>query len=171
MKTLFMLRHAKSSKDDPSLKDFDRPLHERGKEDAQRIGDYLRKRKVKADLLISSPAERARQTAELILKSTDPKVELRFDKRIYDASLRRLLNVVSQVEDTAVSVILVGHNPGFEELFEALTGAGRGLPTASVACIELSLENWSKVRPGVGQQKWFVPQIEPKARIDHQQEV
>ena len=96
MKTLLLLRHAKSSREDPSLQDFDRPLNERGKKDAPLIGKYARKQKIKADLVISSPAERARQTAELFLKSAGPKVELRFDKQIYEASIRRLLSVVSQ---------------------------------------------------------------------------
>jgi len=158
LKTLLLLRHAKSSNDDPSLKDFERPLNERGRKDAQLVGEYIRKRKINADLVISSPAERARQTAELVLKSAGLKVELRFDKRIYDAGVRRLLNVISQIEDDANAVVLVGHNPGFEELFEALTGEGHDLPTASLACIELSVEKWSKVRAGagVGQLKWLV---------------
>ena len=156
MMTLLLLRHAKSSRDEPSLEDFDRPLNERGKKDAQLIGKYVRKRKIKADLVISSPAERARQTTELVLKSAGLKVELRFDKRIYDAGVSRLLKVVSQIEDAANTVMLVGHNPGFEELFEALTGEARNLPTASLACIELSVEKWSKVLAGVGHLKWLV---------------
>jgi phosphohistidine phosphatase len=136
------------------VKDFDRPLSERGKSDAQLIGEYIRKSK--ADLVISSPAERARQTAELALKAAGLKVELRFDKRIYDAEVHRLLNVISQIEDAAKSVVLIGHNPGFEELLEALTGENRDLPTASLACIELRAERWSKVRAGVGHLKWLV---------------
>jgi phosphohistidine phosphatase len=156
MKTLLLLRHAKSSREDPSLQDFDRPLNERGKKDAPLIGKYARRQKIKADLVISSPAERARQTAELVLKSAGLKLELRFDKRIYEASLRRLLSVISQIEDTINTLIMVGHNPGFEELFEALTGQARDLPTASLACIELSVDKWSKVRAGVGDLKWLV---------------
>jgi len=155
MKTLLLLRHAKSSKDDPSLNDFDRPLNERGRKDAQGIGKYIRKQKIKPDLVISSPAERARQTIELVLKSAGLKIELKFDKRIYEASVRSLLNVVSQIEDTANAVILVGHNPGFEELFEALTSEARDLSTASIACIELSVDKWSKVRAGAGHLKWL----------------
>ncbi|MDX6498297.1 MAG: phosphohistidine phosphatase [Blastocatellia bacterium] len=70
--------------------------------------------------------------------------------------MRSLLNVVSQIEDTANAVILVGHNPGFAELLEALAGEARDLPTASLACIELSVEKWSKVLGGVGHLKWLV---------------
>jgi phosphohistidine phosphatase len=156
MKTLFLLRHAKSSRDDPSLTDFDRPLNERGTKDAQLTGKYIGQKKIKADLVISSSAERARQTTELVLKSAGLKIELKFDKRIYEASVRSLLSLVSQIEDTANAVILVGHNPGFEELFEALTGEASDLRTASLACIELSVEKWSRVRAGVGNLKWLM---------------
>jgi phosphohistidine phosphatase len=162
MKTLLLLRHAKSSQEDPSLQDFDRPLNERGQQDAPLIGKYIRKQKIKADLVISSPAERARQTAELFMKSAGLKVELRFDKRIYEASLRRLLQVTSLIEDSVSTAIMIGHNPGFAELFEALTGEDRDLPTASLACIELSVEKWSKVRTGVGDLKWLVTPKELK---------
>jgi len=162
MKTLLLLRHAKSSREDSSLQDFDRPLNERGKKDAPLIGKYCRKQKIKADLAVSSPAERARQTAELVLKSAGLKVELRFDQRIYEASLRRLLDVISQIEDTVSTLIMVGHNPGFEELFEALTGQAHDLPTASLACIELSVEKWSEVRAVVGDLKWLVTPKELK---------
>lgn len=162
MKTLLLLRHAKSSWKDTSLRDFDRPLNNRGTEAAQLIGKYTHQKKIQADLTISSPAQRARQTAELVMKSARLKVELRFDERIYEASARRLLEVVSQIEDSANTVILVGHNPGFEALFEALTGEKRNLPTASLACIELGVEKWSKVRAGVGHLKWLATPRELK---------
>src|SRR5216684_7088 len=119
MKTLLLLRHAKSSWKDTSLRDFDRPLNNRGIEAAQLIGKYTHQKKIQTELAISSPAERARQTAELVMKSARLKAELRFDERIYEASVARLLEVVSQIEDSANTVILVGHNPGFEGLFEA----------------------------------------------------
>lgn len=156
MKTLLLLRHAKSSKDDTSLRDVGRPLNERGEEDAQLIGKYIRKQKIRPNLVISSPAERARQTAKSVLTAARLKVEPRFDERIYEAGVRRLLNVISEIEDSSNTVILVGHNPGFEELFAALTGEARNLPTASLACVELGVEKWSKVRAGVGQLKWLV---------------
>lgn len=156
MKTLLLLRHAKSSKEDTSLKDFDRPLNERGIKDALLIGKYIRQKKIHTDLVIGSPAERARQTATLVMRSAGLKVELRFDERIYEASVGRLLEVMPQIEDTANAVILVGHNPGFGELFGALTGEARDLPTASLACIELGVEKWSKVRAGVGHLKWLI---------------
>jgi phosphohistidine phosphatase len=156
MKTLLLLRHAKSSWKDTSLRDFDRPLNKRGENDAQFIGKYIRKQRIQPDLVINSPAERARQTTELVMKSAGLKVELESDERIYEASGRRLLNLLSQIQDTANTVIMVGHNPGFEELLAALTAEERDLPTASLACIDLSVEKWNKARPGVGQLRWLV---------------
>lgn len=162
MKTLLLLRHAKSSKDDLSLRDFDRPLNDRGMKDTKLIGKLIGAKKIRLDLVISSPAKRARQTAESILAAAGLKIELRFDERIYEASVHRLLEVVSQIEDHAKAVMLVGHNPGFEELLEALTGRELHLPTASLACIDLSVHRWSNVRPAAGKLKWLVTPKELK---------
>jgi phosphohistidine phosphatase len=162
MKTLFLLRHAKSSKGDASLKDFDRPLNETGKDDAKLIGRLINEKRISPDLVLSSPAKRARATAELVLKAAGMKVEPGFDERIYEASVRKLLEIVSQVEATAGSVMLVGHNPGFEELCEALTGKATHLPTASLARIELAINKWSDVRPEAGSLKWLVAPKELK---------
>jgi phosphohistidine phosphatase len=156
MKTLLLLRHAKSSKDDPALEDFDRPLNKRGKEDAKTIGKYISKKKLRPDLVISSPANRARQTTELVLKAADLKIDPQFDERIYEASAQQLLKVVSEIEEDASAVMLVGHNPGFEELFEVLTGETTRLPTASLACIELAVDKWKQVRPEIGKLKWLI---------------
>ena len=82
--------------------------------------------------------------------------ELKFDERIYEASARTLLEVVSQIEDAAKTVMLVGHNPGFEDLCEALTDQDRHLPTASIARVELHIEQWKEAQAGVGQLQWFM---------------
>jgi len=156
MKTLLLLRHAKSSKKDPGLRDFDRSLNERGVTDAKLIGKFIRQQKIQPDLIISSPAERARQTADLVLEAAGLNVELRCDERIYEASARRLFEVVSQIEDARNSVMLVGHNPGFDELFESMTGEARHLPTAALACIESASEKWSTVGAEPGSLKWFI---------------
>jgi phosphohistidine phosphatase len=156
MKTLFLLRHAKSSWKDATLKDFDRPLNKRGLKDIKIIGKFIRRKSISPSLIISSTAERARLTAELLLKSSGLKVELRFDERIYEASVDRLLEVISEVEETCTEVMLIGHNPGFENLHSSLTGMTSPLPTAGLACIELSVDKWSRVRPGTGRTKLFV---------------
>jgi len=150
MKTLLLLRHAKSSKDDPSLPDFERPLNKRGKEDSKLIGNFIGKKRLTPDVVLSSPAKRARQTTELVLKAAGLKLDPIFDERIYEASPRRLLQVVGEIDDTARFAILVGHNPGFEDLFQLLVGKALDLPTASLASIALRVEKWSNTEPGVG---------------------
>jgi phosphohistidine phosphatase len=163
MKTLLLLRHAKSSWKDNAMKDFDRPLNHRGLKAAPTIGRLMRKRKLQPDLVLSSPAERARQTTQLVLDSAGFKSELRYDERIYEASSVRLFEVVSQIEDEANVALLVGHNPGMEELLEALTGEAHSLSTAALACIKLDLERWSKLRAGENELAWLVKPKELKS--------
>jgi phosphohistidine phosphatase len=147
MKTLFLLRHAKSSRDDVTLKDFDRPLNERGREDAKLMGRHLRHQHLLLDGVISSPAKRARETAEIFLKAADVAFAPSFDERIYEAGLQHLLKVVSEIDQSLNVVLLIGHNPGFEALAESLTGQYIGLPTATLAALDLSVEQWRDVRP------------------------
>jgi len=163
MKTILLLRHAKSSWKDASVKDFDRPLNQRGLKAAPAIGRLMRKRKLQPELVLSSPAERARQTTQLVLEAAGLKTEVRYDERIYEASAARLFEIVSQLDDEAEVVMMVGHNPGFEELLEALTGTGRSLSTAALACIELDIEKWNKVRAGENQLAWLVRPKELKS--------
>jgi len=156
MKTLWLLRHAKSVKNDGTLVDFDRSLNDRGKEDAKLIGDFLGDQKILPDLVLSSPAKRARRTTELVLNAADWNRKAEFDERIYDASLYKLLNVVSEIDVSNDVVMLVGHNPGFEELLAALTGEIARLPTCAVAAIELQINDWAKAGVRAGKLKWLV---------------
>jgi phosphohistidine phosphatase len=156
MKTLLLLRHAKSSWKDAGLRDFDRPLNKRGLKAARLMGRFMRRQKMKLNLVLSSPAERARQTAALVLEASKLSVELRYDERIYEASVRVLLEVVSQIEEDADLVLLVGHNPGMEGVLEFLTGEVRRMPTAALACISLDVDKWSKVRERTGRCEWLV---------------
>lgn len=156
MKTIHLLRHAKSSWKDPGQADFDRPLNGRGEEAAPLIGGFILKKKIRPDLILSSPAERARQTALLVIKSAKLAAELRFDERIYEANTARLLEVVSQIDESVGVALLVGHNPGMEDLVETLTGEKQSMPTAALARIILDIEKWSKVRERTGQLDWLV---------------
>ena len=164
MKALLLLRHAKSSWKDSEARDFDRPLNQRGLKAAPAIGRLIRKRKLQPDLVLSSPAERARQTTQLVIEAAGLKTELRYDERIYEASVARLMGIVSELDDEAGMVMLVGHNPGFEELLEVLTGEAHKMPTAALACLELNLEKWNKVRAGAGRLEWLVKAKELKAK-------
>src|SRR5258705_13969781 len=112
MKTLFILRHAKSSWKDKDQRDFDRPLNERGKKAAETIGRYIRKEGISPELILSSTAVRARQTTDIVVRTTKLQSELRYDERIYEASPSRLVEVISQIDEKLNSVLIVGHNPG-----------------------------------------------------------
>ena len=156
MKTLLLLRHAKSSWKDTNVKDFDRPLNQRGLKAAPGIGRLMRKRELEPKLVLSSPAERARQTTQLVIDAAGMKTELRYDERIYEATGARLFEIVTQIEDDADMALLVGHNPGLEELLGMLTGEARSLPTAALVCIELEIEKWVKLREGGGRLAWLM---------------
>ncbi len=155
MKTLLLLRHAKSSWKDTNVKDFDRPLNQRGLKAAPAIGRLIRKRKLEPKLVLSSPAERARRTTQLVIDAAGMKTELRYDERIYEATGARLFEIVTQIEDDADMALLVGHNPGLEELLEKLTGEARRLPTAALVCVELDIEKWNKLRVDAGRLEWL----------------
>lgn len=157
------MRHAKSSWDDPTLSDFERPLNKRGRKAAPLMGKFMRERKIKPDLVISSPAERARETTALVSKAAKIKGSVRYDERIYAASVNTLFEVVSQIEDDANEVLLVGHNPGLEELLEHLTGEVQRMPTAALARINLDIEKWGGVGERSGRLEWIV---KPKELAD-----
>ena len=156
MKRLILLRHAKSDLGVASLADFDRPLNERGLRAAPLVGRFMRKRKLAPDLVLCSPAERARQTAALVAEAAKLAAPIRYDERIYEATPARLAEVVSQVEEGADEILLVGHNPGLEGLLEMLSGESRSFPTAALARIALDIEKWSKLREGAGRIELFV---------------
>ena len=156
MKTLFLLRHAKSSWVDPNLPDFDRPLNGRGVKGAETIGTFIKKQKLSFDLVLSSPALRARETIEIVLKTAKLQVEVRYDQRIYDASTTDLIEVIKQIEEDKKKVVLVGHNPGIERLLETLTGGTEHVATGTFAKIDLKTTRWAKFLETPGNLDWVV---------------
>ena len=136
------------------MRDFDRPLKGRGRDAAEEMGAVLAAEKLKSLLVISSPAVRARETTAIVLRSSGIAVEPRFDERIYEADVRTLLEVVASIPDTTTTAMLVGHNPGFENLLAYLTGDVRHMPTCALAKIEL--KSWSEVSEGAGTLESFV---------------
>ena len=150
MKTLFLLRHAKSSWKESDISDFDRPLNERGRRAAPFMGRLLSDRGLRPELIMSSPAKRARRTAKLFKEAGGFDAELTFDDRIYEASANTLLYVIGEVDDSLNSVMLVGHNPGMEGLIKVLTGDSEPMPTAAVAVIDLEIDEWKQIRPASG---------------------
>lgn len=150
MKTLYLLRHAKSSWDDPQLADFERPLSERGIRAAPFMGKYLKANDPVPALIVSSPATRARQTAEMFTEALGFNGEIVFDGRIYEASPRALREVASETDDSIHSVMLVGHNPGMEGFLRYLTDKIEPMPTAAIAIIDLDFKHWDAIDPGSG---------------------
>jgi phosphohistidine phosphatase len=156
MKTLFLLRHAKSSWKDESLPDFERPLNRRGKHATEKIGRYMKDELIVPELILSSPALRARETIERVAKAAQWKVEIRFDQRIYEAGGLRLLEIVSQLENDRKTALLVGHNPGLEELLLLLTGEGEALPTGTLVRLELKSSKWANAADKRARLAWLV---------------
>jgi len=146
MKTLFLVRHAKSSRDDPSLPDRDRPLDDRGRQDAPKMGKRLAKRDVKPDLLLSSPALRALTTAQLIAEEVGYKhKEIVADDRLYHSSADDLLAVIRALDKKLHSVMLFGHNPEFTDLAHRLSSEISDMPTCAVVEFNFDTKAWSDV--------------------------
>ena len=156
MRTLYLLRHAKSSWKDQSLADFERPLAGRGRKACGLMAQFIRDKEIQFDLVLSSTALRARETIDLIGKQAQLHSELRFDERIYEASVTDLLEVTSQIENDRKSVLLVGHNPGLEEFLLALSGVSERLPTAALVKLKLKVSKWSDNCEGKAALEWLV---------------
>ena len=146
MKTLLLLRHAKSSWKDDSQSDFDRPLNERGKRDAPAVGLVLRERQLRPDLVLCSSAKRAKKTAITALEASGYDVELRLLEELYLAPLDVYVAAIAKLPDHLSNVMVVGHNPGLEELFSQLTARHEPLPTAALAQIQLPIDHWREVK-------------------------
>lgn len=155
---LLLLRHAKSDWDAGVTEDFARPLTKRGKKDAPRVGEWLYREGLVPDLVVSSPAERARQTTLKVCKSMDlGKKKILWDQDVYEAGLETLLAVLARCPGDLATILLVGHNPGLEDLLRFLAGDevdepkdGKLLPTAAIARLEMP-DDWTRLEPGCAQ--------------------
>jgi phosphohistidine phosphatase len=146
MKTLFLIRHAKSSWDDTALPDKDRPLSDRGRRDAPTMGERLAKRDVKPDLILSSPAMRALKTAEIIAKKLDyRRRDIVVDDRLYAVEADNLLDVIHKLGDKLERVLLFGHNPELTELAHRLSSKITHMPTCAVAEFTFDAKSWSRI--------------------------
>lgn len=156
MKELLLLRHAKSSWDDTSLADFDRPLNERGKKAAPLMGKILREKKLKPELILCSPSKRTRQTIKLFLEAAKLEIDVTFEDGIYEASVTKLIKLLQSQKSKTQSILMVGHNPGMAGLLTELTGEIEHFPTAALAKIDLKIENWSDITRGAGELAWIL---------------
>jgi phosphohistidine phosphatase len=145
MKILLILRHAKSSWKHAELPDFDRPLNKRGKRDAPRMGELLRQVDLLPDLILSSSAQRARQTTQAVVDTSGYGGEVHWLDSLYAAPPESYLEALRRLDDSLQRVMVVGHNPGLEELLEELTGADEALPTAALVQVMLPIQSWSQL--------------------------
>lgn len=142
MKTLLVLRHAKSSWKDEQVGDHDRPLNKRGKRDAPRIGELVQQVQLQPELIISSTAKRARKTASRVAKQCGYQGIIELQGTLYLAPPDAYIEALRNVDDAVHRVMVVGHNPGLEQLVTLLTGQHAVLPTATLAHLELDVAQW-----------------------------
>ena len=148
MRTLLLLRHAKSSWKNSDVSDHDRPLNKRGKHDAPRIGRLLRRERLSPDLIVSSSAKRAGRTAGEVAKWSAFEGTVQLERRLYLADPATIVDVVRRRGADARRVLIVGHNPGLEALVARLTAQDDldPLPTAGLVQIRLEIDDWSEFR-------------------------
>lgn len=145
MKTLLILRHAKSSWAAPGLADHDRPLNDRGKRDAPRMGQLLLDENLTPDLILSSTAKRARKSAALVAKSCGYSRNVDALADLYLAGPQAYFHALQGVDDGLDRILVVGHNPGMEDLVQELVGEFHRMPTAALAHVELEIDSWVNV--------------------------
>ena len=145
MKTLLILRHAKSSWDDPALEDHDRPLNDRGRRDAPRVGLMLKERNTIPDAILSSTAYRAQDTAKRICEHCSLDIKISSVPDFYPGRSQNYIQALSELPDDVKAVMVVGHNPGLEEFLASLTGVHEDLPTAALAHLELPINDWKEL--------------------------
>jgi phosphohistidine phosphatase len=164
-KTLYFMRHAKSDWSVSGQKDFDRSLNHRGLMDAPKMGHRLMSMEIKPDLILSSPALRAKMTAEYVSEQLKYEFDkIVWDEEIYEAPVRTLLSIINKLDPSYNNVLIFGHNPSITYLAEYLSKAEIGnIPTAGVVCIEFEVPEWAMVSEGTGSLKWF---IYPKEATD-----
>ena len=157
MKTLYLVRHAKSSWDFPELPDDQRPLNKRGKRNAPEMGIRLKKQEILPDLMLSSPAVRAYDTCKIIAKKIGyPKKKIQKDTDIYHAAPRELLGIIQRTDPSFNSLMLFGHNPGFTELANDLANTAIwNIPTCGVFACVFGVDTWRDIRFGSGQMLFY----------------
>ncbi len=164
--TLTLLRHAKSGWDDPVARDFDRPLNKRGDKAAAVMGLYMKREGLAFDQVVASPAVRVIDTIDGVVKGYGQRIEANWDRRIYLASSASLMDVLRDIGDGPKSVLMVGHNPGMEDMvFDLVPDDGSSplrdevyekYPTGALAQIEIAIDSWADIDRGKGKITRFV---------------
>ena len=152
---IILLRHGKSSWSDPTISDVDRPLARRGERASKRIAKHLRRKRIRPDLVLCSPSLRTRQTLEAIAPSLGKGCSVELAPELYAASEQELLERLRALHESADSVMLIGHNPGLQELALVLASRGDALsklqqkfPTGALATLVVGSDSWAAIGPG-----------------------
>jgi phosphohistidine phosphatase len=166
MKTLYIVRHAKSSWDEPGLDDFHRPLNGRGEKDAPKMGKRLKEREITVDAMISSPAVRAFKTCKAIAKVLEyPSEKIKAEKKLYHADEDMICAILKTIKDSNEVVMLFGHNPGLTDFANKLLNeAIPNIPTAGVVAGKLNIKSWSDIKAGCGELMFF--DFPKKAKVE-----
>lgn len=150
MKTLLVMRHAKSSWKDQEIPDHDRPLKKRGRKDIVNMAKLLKKKGLVPDYIISSTAVRAKDTASLMIEKLNFKGKFEFIEEFYMAEPETYIEHIAKVSDKVDTLLIIGHNPGLEGLVMTLGDKITSLPTGSIAKLYLFIDKWSELSSDTG---------------------
>jgi phosphohistidine phosphatase len=169
MRTVYLLRHAKSDWGETGMKDHDRPLNERGRNAAPKMADYIESKRYEPDLVLCSSARRTVETCHLIRSALGDDAVVNFEEDLYLAEETHLFERLRSLEDDVKSVMFIGHNPGMEQFANALAASpkrerdeklnkrmGEKFSTCALAVIELPIEAWREAKPGMGKLRDFM---------------
>jgi phosphohistidine phosphatase len=147
MKTLYFIRHAKSSWDFPQLSDEERPLTEKGIKKTKKIGDFMKSKNIFPEIFVTSHANRALHTAQIIAKKIDfPEKNIKIDRSIYSSGIDNIFSVIFGIPDNYNSAVLFGHNPAFTNLSNYfLDEKIDNLPTSGFICVEFESDSWNEI--------------------------
>ncbi len=157
MKTLYFIRHAKSSWNQPDTRDFERALSKRGQKDLNTIGSYLALRGIKPDIILSSCALRTQQTADFLAKKINFDGKKYYLKELYSSPLEEIKEIIMELDDSMDSVFLVGHNPQLHELVNSFIDDDiNKLPTLGVVAVNFDISQWSNIENVMGELDFFI---------------
>jgi phosphohistidine phosphatase len=145
MKKVLLMRHAKSSWKDPSLADFERPLNKRGKRDAPRMGAFLMDTDIKIDIILSSPAKRARQTVKRFLREYSFDGKLILEDELYHSDHTIYIDLLNNLPNEIDSIMIVGHNPEMDYFLDTVCDVYEHMPTGAIAVINLPIDDWKEI--------------------------
>lgn len=158
MKTIHLIRHAKSSWKNTALDDFSRALNERGRRDAPFMAEELKKSAYHPDYILCSPAKRTTKTADFFAEKLNfNQININFEQRIYEASLKTLLEILNEIPNHYNNIALIGHNPAITQLSNYLTNDYiDNIPTSGIVKIEMDIDDWQHIIEGIGRKLFFI---------------